>query len=110
MPYQIMLPGFVRGVLDGGPVELGLLIAVSGLGSLTGSLVLASLPARRRGVLLLVSSLVIGMGLVGFSATRLIWVAGFFMLFVGIGSAGAAGARQRAAAALLAGRRVPGVA
>ena len=88
MPYQIMLPGFVRGVLDGGPVELGLLIAVSGLGSLTGSLVLASLPARRRGVLLLLSSLVIGMALVGFAATRLIWVAGFFMLFVGLGSAG----------------------
>ena len=88
MPYQMMLPGLVRDVLDGGAVELGLLIAVSGFGSLTGSLVLASLPSRRRGLLLLVSGLIIGMALVGFSTTTLIWVAGVFMLFVGFGSAG----------------------
>ncbi|MYI83318.1 MAG: MFS transporter [Chloroflexi bacterium] len=88
LPYQIMLPGFVRDVLGGGPIELGLLIAVSAVGSLAGSLVLASLPARRRGLLLLLSSLFVGVALIGFASTRLIWLSGFFMLFVGIGSAG----------------------
>ncbi len=88
LPYQIMLPGFVRDVLGGGPIELGLLIAVSAVGSLAGSLVLASLPARRRGLLLLLSSLFVGIALIGFASTTLIWLSGFFMLFVGIGSAG----------------------
>ena len=88
LPYQIMLPGFVTDVLGGGPIELGLLIAVSAVGSLGGSLVLASLPARRRGLLLLLSSLFVGVALIGFASTRLIWLSGFFMLFVGIGSAG----------------------
>ena len=87
-PYQLMLPGFVEDVLDGGAVELGLLIAVSGVGSLVGALTLASLRPRRRGLILLVSGLVIGVGLLGFSATTSIWVGGFFMLFVGVGSAG----------------------
>ena len=88
LPYQIMLPGFVRDVLDGGPIELGLLIAVSAVGSLAGSLVLASLPARRRGLLLLLSSVFVGLALMGFASTRMIWLSGFFMLFVGVGSAG----------------------
>ncbi|MYA20399.1 MAG: MFS transporter [Chloroflexi bacterium] len=88
LPYQIMLPGFVRDVLGGGAIELGLLIAVSAVGSLAGSLVLASLPARRRGLLLLLSSLFVGVALIGFASTTLIWLSGVFMLFVGIGSAG----------------------
>ena len=87
-PYQLMLPGFVEDVLDGGAVELGLLIGVSGVGSLVGALALASFPPRRRGLILLVSGLVIGIALLGFSATTSILVGGFFMLFVGLGSAG----------------------
>ncbi len=88
MPYLLMLPGFVDEVLGGGPVELGLLIAVSGVGSLVGALTLASLPPRRRGLLLVVSGLTVGVALLGFSATTSIWVGGFFMVFVGVGSAG----------------------
>ena len=88
MPYLLLLPGFVDDVLGGGAKELGLLIAVSGVGSLAGALSLASLPPRRRGLLLMLSALVIGAALAAFSATTSIWLGGLFMLFVGVGSAG----------------------
>ena len=88
MPYLLMLPGFVDEVLGGGAVELGLLVAVSGVGALIGALVLASLPPRGRGLLLLGSGLTVGVALLAFSATTSIWLGGFFMLFVGVGSAG----------------------
>jgi MFS family permease len=88
LPYQLMLPGFVEQVLGGGPVELGLLIAVSAIGSLLGALALASLPLKRRGLALLGSGLIIGLALVGFSATTSIWLGAAFMLFIGVGSAG----------------------
>jgi MFS family permease len=88
LPYQLMLPGFVEQVLGGGPVELGLLIAVSAIGSLLGALALASLPFKRRGLALLGSGLIIGLALVGFSATTSIWLGAVFMLFIGVGSAG----------------------
>ena len=88
MPYLFMLPGFVDEVFDGGAIELGLLIAVGGVGSLVGSLVLASLPERRRGMLLMGSALVIGIALLAFAASPSVWIGGIFMVFVGVGSAG----------------------
>ena len=88
MPYLLMLPGFVDEIFGGGPKELGLLISVGGVGSLIGALTLASLPAKRRGLMLLTSGLVMGFALVGFSASPSIWIGGVFMFFVGVGSAG----------------------
>ncbi len=88
MPYMLLLPGFVEEIFGGGAVELGLLIAVGGAGSLVGALVLASLPPRRRGLLLVLSGLLMGVALVGFSASPSIWLGGVFMVAVGVGSAG----------------------
>ena len=88
MPYLLMLPGFVDEIFGGGPRELGLLISVGGVGSLLGALTLASLPPKRRGLMLLGSGLVMGVALVGFSASPSIWIGGGFMFFVGVGSAG----------------------
>ena len=88
MPYIQMLPGFVKDVLDGGPVEIGLLTAVSGGGALFGALVIASLPERHRGLLLLGSAILLGIALVIFSESRVFWFAVITMVFVGIGTAG----------------------
>jgi MFS family permease len=88
MPYLLLLPGFVREVFGGDGVELGLLISVGGAGALVGALTLASLPSKRRGMLLLGSSLLIGVALLGFSASPSIWLAAGFMVFIGVGSAG----------------------
>lgn len=88
MPYIQLLPGFVKDVLDGGPVELGLLTAISGGGAVFGALVIASLPERRRGLLLLASAILLGVALVVFSESRVFWFAAITMVFVGIGTAG----------------------
>ena len=88
LPYMQLLPGFVDAVLDGGPVQLGLLTAVSGGGALFGALVIASLPERHRGVLLLASAILLGGALVVFASSREFWFAAIAMVFVGVGTAG----------------------
>ncbi len=88
MPYLQMLPGFVKDVLDGGAVELGLLTAISGGGALFGALVIASLPERRRGLLLLTSAALLGVALVVFAGSQAFWFAAIAIIFVGVGTAG----------------------
>ncbi len=88
MPYLLLLPGFVEEVFGEGAEELGLLIAVGGVGALAGALTLASLPPKRRGLLLVLSGLLMGGALLGFSASPTIWMGGAFMFLIGVGSAG----------------------
>ncbi len=88
MPYIQLLPGFVKDVLGGGPVELGLLTAVSGGGALFGALVIASLPERHRGLLLLLSAILLGVSLVVLSGSQAFWFAVIAIVFVGVGTAG----------------------
>lgn len=88
MPYIRLLPGFVADVLDGGATELGFLFSVAGAGSLLGALVLASLPPRRRGVILLASTVGMAVSLVAFSSSSILWVSFVTMFAVGVGSAG----------------------
>jgi len=85
MPYMQMLPGFVDDVLDGGPGTLGLLMSITGIGSLSGSLVVASLPSRRRGRLLIFGSAFLGAALIAFSLSTSVAVTAGIMVFIGIG-------------------------
>jgi MFS family permease len=85
MPYQQLLPIFVEDILQVGATGMGLLLSLSGAGAMAGSLVLASLPNRKRGLLLLSSGLVLGIALVCFSFST-IWILSLvFMVFLGIG-------------------------
>ena len=88
MPYMVQLPGYVADVFAGGPTELALLAGVSGAGSLLATLVIASLPERRRGMLLLASSCLLGLALAAFAATSLFWPAFAIMFVVGVWTAG----------------------
>ena len=88
MPFQTMLPGFVDDVLGGGAGRLGLLMSFVGIGSLAGSLVIASLAPRRRGLMLLVSAAVMGMFLIAFSISTWFWVTAAIMIGVGVGQSG----------------------
>ena len=42
MPYTVLMPIFARHILRGGPGTLGLLMAATGLGALTGAIFLGS--------------------------------------------------------------------
>lgn len=85
MPYMIMLPGFVLDVLGGGPAMVGTLQSVAGIGSLAGTLVIASLPSRGRGKLWILGGLVMGVSLLAFSLSTTVWITGGIMIAIGIG-------------------------
>jgi MFS family permease len=86
VPHTVLLPVIAREVLGGGAGTLGTLTAASGLGALLGALYLAS----RKSVLglgrvIVGSSALFGVGLVGFSRASLLWVALPLMLVTGAG-------------------------
>ena len=88
MPYFFLLPGFVEEVLGGGVLQIGLLTSISGIGALAGSLLIASLPSRNRGRIMLLSSLLLGIALVGFAASTWFWVSAAIFIVVGLGQSG----------------------
>ena len=88
MPYFMLLPGFVDEVLGAGKSELAFLISIQGVGSLGGSLWIASMPNRGRGKLLLYSSLLLGVSLIVFSASEYFWLTAPILVVVGLGQSG----------------------
>jgi MFS family permease len=88
MPYMQMMAGFVEQVLHEDEVGLGILWSVTGIGSLIGSLAIASMPNRGRGKVFLWSALLLGIALTGFAASTWFWVTAAIMVIVGIGAAG----------------------
>jgi MFS family permease len=69
MPYTQLLPIFARDILRTGPEGLGTLMTVMGIGSVLGSVGIVLLPARRQGLLLLVSLAAFGLLLAAFAAS-----------------------------------------
>ena len=86
MPFSVLMPVFADDVLGGGAYTLGFLMTASGVGALTGALWLA---ARRSvvglGRVILVNTLVFGVGLIGFAASRWLPLSLVFMTVVGFG-------------------------
>lgn len=87
LTYFMLLPGFAKDVLGAGPDDLGLLISISGVGSLVGSLLVASMPNRNRARMLLSGALILGVALLAFSWSTNYWLSVFFLTFVGLGQA-----------------------
>jgi MFS family permease len=86
MPYMFLLAGFVQDVLDSGADSLGLLQSVSGIGALTGALVIASLPGRNRGAAYLLGSAFQGLMLfLAFTMSTSVLMMAGFMLLMGLG-------------------------
>lgn len=83
MPYQMMLPGFVREVLQKEPAEQGILMTITGVGALVGSIIVASLTERNRGRVLLMVPTVGGVALVAFAASTNYYLTMPIMLFLG---------------------------
>ena len=91
MPYMMLLPALTEDILGIDERGYGALLMVSGIGAMLGSIVLASLPNKKRGLMLIVGSLILGIALVGmfFSPSWLpaigLPLAFGFIFFVGIG-------------------------
>jgi len=86
MTYYMLLPGFVKEVLDAGPDKLGLIMSIAGFGSLAGSLAIATLPGRNRAKVLLSGTLLMGVALLLFSLSTHYWLSLALLTLVGLGS------------------------
>ncbi len=85
MPYRFLLPVYVVEVFGRGSESLGLLMSIVGVGSLGGSLVIASITKWHRGLLLLGGGFAAGLALLTVSAIPFYFVAAPFMLLLGLG-------------------------
>ncbi|MFA4990158.1 MAG: MFS transporter, partial [Candidatus Omnitrophota bacterium] len=86
VPYQLLMPVFARDIFHGGPLTLGFLVAMSGIGALAGAIYLAA----RKSVLGLNSIIAwttgfFGLSIIAFSFSRVLWVSMLILLFSGFG-------------------------
>jgi predicted MFS family arabinose efflux permease len=82
-----MMPVFVVDVYRMGPEAMGLLVSLIGAGSLAGSLFIASLGKWRRGLLMLLGTVLSAIGLLLVAAIPIYLVAAGVMLIMGFGDA-----------------------
>lgn len=86
IPYVVLLPIFAAQNLAGGAGTLGLLMAISGFGSVVGALFLASrLTFLGLDKLLAVASALIGISLTCFVFASTVWFSSILMFCLGIG-------------------------
>lgn len=85
MPYQMLLPIFTDDILKVGATGMGILMSVAGAGAILSSLALASLPNRKRGLMLLISCLILGIALTGFSFSSSWYLSLSLVVFIGLG-------------------------
>ena len=86
MPYMVLMPIFAGQILHGGPHTLGFLMGATGVGALTGAVLLA---ARRSvvglGRVIPLAAAAFGAGLIGFALSRWLWLSFVLMFVVGLG-------------------------
>ncbi|HUV43636.1 MAG TPA: MFS transporter [Dehalococcoidales bacterium] len=88
MPYSLLMPVFCVDILKVDVKGMGILLSVSGAGAVFGSLVLASLPNKKRGLMMLGSTLLLSLALTAFSFSAS-WNASLaLIIFVGLGQSG----------------------
>lgn len=86
MPYMVLVPIFATKILNGGPDALGFLMAASGIGALIGALYLSTRPSViGLGKVIVYSPTLMGIGLIGFSLSRILWLSLLMMALVGLG-------------------------
>ncbi|MBI4236405.1 MAG: MFS transporter [Chloroflexi bacterium] len=88
MPFRFLLPVFTEDILKVGPKELGLLLSTSGVGALIGSLVIASLGEKGRGMLFLHTGVLASAGIIAFVLSNSYALSLVIMLFVGLAQSG----------------------
>jgi MFS family permease len=89
MPFQQLLPIFTETIFKVSATMLGVMQAVIGIGSIAGSIGIASMGSnKKRGTFLLISSLVLGISLTIFAFTSSFWLAIIMMVIIGVGQAG----------------------
>ena len=98
MPIQTMMAVFAEDILKVGPLGLGIIMSISGGGAIIGSIALASLPNKKRGLLMLVGTLVLSMALIGFAFSSS-WPISLSYIYIWTGTGNSDDTRQYTSAA-----------
>jgi MFS family permease len=85
VPFMQLMPMVTEDILKVGASGMGILLSVSGTGAIVGSIILASSPSRKRGIIMLVSGVVMGLALVGFAFSKWWFMSILVVIFVGLG-------------------------
>jgi predicted MFS family arabinose efflux permease len=83
-----LMPIFAVDILKVGASGQGILQSVCAIGSLSAALVYASLPSKKRGVMMLLAGLTLGVALTVFAFSRSYFLSIMMMIFLGIGQSG----------------------
>lgn len=86
MQYTVLVPIFATKVLNGGADALGFLMAASGVGALVGAVYLSMRKSVvGLGKIIAYSPAIMGIGLVAFGLSRVLWFSLIMMFLVGLG-------------------------
>jgi len=85
MPLMQLIPMITDDILNVGASGMGILLSVSGLGAIIGSLGLASIPSRKRGIIMLTGGIIMGTALVVLAFSKWWAVSLAVVVFVGMG-------------------------
>lgn len=86
MQYTVLVPIFATKILNGGPDALGFLMAASGIGALFGAVYLSTRKSVVGiGKIIAYSPALLGIAIVGFAVSRVMWISLLMMLLSGVG-------------------------
>ena len=88
MPFRFILPVFVVDIYKQQADSMGLLTAIMGFGAMVGAMYVAAIGRKNRGMLLIVSSMLSGAGLLLVAAIPIYSAAAVIMVILGMGDAG----------------------
>ena len=83
-PYMHLMPIFTEDILKVDADGLGMLLAIEGVGGGVAALFLASLPNKKRGIMFLISGLIMGVALAGFAFSESWYLSIALVIFIGI--------------------------
>ena len=86
-PVHVLIPYFSDEVLGVGIRGMGILLSVAGAGAIVGSVGIASMPNKKRGIVLLLGCLVLGVALIVFAVSRSWALSLSIMFLMGLGQA-----------------------
>lgn len=87
-PFNLLLPLFTDGILGVGASGQGLIMAVSGVGAIAVSVVLASISNKKRGIMMIISGIILSLALIAFSFNTKMALALVIAPFIGLGQTG----------------------
>jgi MFS family permease len=85
IPFMQLMPMITEDILKVGASGMGILLSISGVGAIIGSFILASAPSKKRGAIMLLSGIVMGLALVAFAFSELWLLSVVVVIFIGLG-------------------------